>query len=81
MRARHGAVVEFCRLTARIHELEQLPRLPLQSAPELLEMSRSLVVLLRTERELNGRLCAFAMGMQEVGAITSEELNLLMGLG
>jgi len=30
--------------------------------------------------ELNQRLSAFAIGMQEAGAVTSDELNLLMGL-
>jgi hypothetical protein len=39
------------------------------------------VLLLRTERALNERLAVFAMGIQEAGAITSEELNVLMGIG
>jgi hypothetical protein len=81
MRARHGAVVRFSRLKARINEFEELPNIPPQGVPELLEICRSLVFLLKTERELNERLSAFAMGMQEAGAISSEELNMLMGIG
>jgi hypothetical protein len=81
MRARHGAAVEFARLEARIGEFDKHSESLPHSGPELLEISRSLVLLLRTERALNERLAVFAMGIQEAGAITSEELNVLMGIG
>lgn len=81
MRARHGAAVEFLRLEARVAEFDNLPDSVSLSGRELLEISRSLVLLLRTERALNERLGVFAMGMQEAGEITSEELNVLLGIG
>lgn len=73
--------MEFMRLEARIGEFDDHPDSVPLSGRELLAICRSLVLLLRTERALNERLAMFAMGMQEAGAITSEELNVLMGIG
>ena len=47
---------------------------------ELLRLARRLSQLLQDERDLNDRLSAFAMGMQEASVVTNDELNALMGL-
>lgn len=80
MRARHQGVEEFSRLKARLRELDGVGQAAPQRGRELLGMSKSLIRLVEVEMELNQRLSAFAMGMQEAGAISSEGLNFLLGI-
>lgn len=80
MRRRHGAAEEFVRLRERLDDFAELDYLQLRRGPELHRIAQRLAELLTDEMELNQRLSAFAMGMQEAGVITNEELNVLMGL-
>jgi hypothetical protein len=80
MRARHQAGEQFSSVKARLAEFGELPHLQLRQGSELLDLATKLAQLLATEIELNERLTAFAMGMAQAGAITSAELNVLMGL-
>lgn len=80
MRRRHEAAEEFTRIKARLGEFAELDYLQLRFGPELLRTAERLVQLLSDEVELNQRLSAFAVGMQEAGVITIEELNVLTGL-
>jgi hypothetical protein len=80
MRRRHEAGEEFARIQKRLDECVELDYLQLRRGVELLRIAERLAQLLRDEMDLNQRLTAFAMGMQEAGVITNDELNILMGL-
>ena len=80
MRKRQRAALEFDRLTARLAERRERDHPRLVGERELLAIAEALVQLLTNEITLNERLTAWAMGLQEAGTISSDELNVLMGL-
>jgi hypothetical protein len=80
MRRRHQACEEFSQIQKRLDEFVELDYLQLRRGAELFGIAGRLAQLLRDEMDLNQRLTAFAMGMQEAGVITNDEVNILMGL-
>lgn len=80
MRKRHETAEEFGRIKRRLAQSFELELSEVGVGIELLRLAGRLAQLLQDERDLNDRLSAFAMGMHEAGVITSEELNVLMGL-
>jgi hypothetical protein len=80
MRRRHETGEEFGHIKARLAESFELDPLQMEAGMEFLRLAERLAQLLQEERDLNDRLAAFAMGMQEAGVIGSDDLNVLMGL-